>query len=232
MTLGSSKPKPEPDPGKASILGPLGDLLDRARIDLEIPFKIFEQHSINKVLLILGTSRECPSSHLYTPAACELAERVSAWSLKQPPEKKWWICSGGKGGIMSAASEGASSNGSHPLGFGFDLQDRPPNAHQRENFTHQFSALGLRDYWMFSRAKAIVAFPGGLGTLMELFDALLHIQIGLRPEVPVFLFGTEFWSKVVDFQILLDGGLVSKHELRGLRFCDSPDPILDSLEIG
>lgn len=207
----------------------LDSLVDAARRDVEVPHGIFSLHEIHRVALFLGTSRDCPAFREHRESARELAARVASWSSEQPPERKLWICSGGKEGIMGAASEGAVSQGGHALGFGFSLPGRPPNHHQHEQFTHQFSALGLRDYWLFSRAEAIVVFPGGLGTLMELFDALLHMQIGVRKQVPVFLFGSTFWRKVIDTDALLEQGVVSQHELAQLIYSDDLEEVVRTL---
>lgn len=205
------------------------ELLEDAHRDIEVPHTIFKRNEIHRVVLILGTSRDCSAFREHRESARELAARVSSWSSAQPPERKLWICSGGKEGIMGAASEGADSQGGHALGFGFSLLGRPPNHHQHEQFTHQFSALGLRDYWLFSRAEAIVVFPGGLGTLMELFDALLHMQIGLREKVPVFLFDSAFWRKVIDLDTLVEQGVVSKVEIEQLRFSDDLDEAVNTI---
>lgn len=204
-------------------------LVDSARRDVEIPHGIFSAHNIQRVVLFLGTSRDCLAYREHQESAKKLAARVAAWSSKQPAQRKLWVCSGGKEGIMGAASEGAVSEGGHALGFGYSLPGRPPNHYQDEKFTHQFSALGLRDYWLFSRAEAIVVFPGGLGTLMELFDALLHMQIGVRKKVPVFLFGSAFWRKVIDTDALLEQGVVSQHELEQIRYSDDIEDVVCAL---
>lgn len=209
----------------------LDRLIETVRRDVEVPYGIFSLHEIHRVVLFLGTSRDCPAFHKYRKSAWEMAARVASWSSEQPPERKLWVCSGGKEGIMGAASEGAASQGGHAIGFGFSLPGRPPNNHQHEQFTHQFSALGLRDYWLFSRAEAIVVFPGGLGTLMELFDALLHMQIGVRKQVPVFLFGSTFWRKVIDTDALLAQGVVSEHEIAQLRYSDNLEEVVRTLLI-
>lgn len=207
----------------------LDKLVNAARRDVEIPHEIFSLNEIHRVALFLGTSRDCQAFHEHRESARELAARIVSWSSEQPPERKLWVCSGGKEGIMGAASEGAVSQGGHALGLGFSLPGHPPNHHQQKQFTHQFSALGLRDYWLFSRAEAIVVFPGGLGTLMELFDALLHMQIGVRKQVPVFLFGSDFWRKVINIEALLEQGVVSQHELAQLRYCDDIEEPLRQL---
>lgn len=204
-------------------------LLDAARHDIEVPHEIFTRNEIHRVVLILGTSRDCPVFRQHREAARELAARVASWSADQSQERKLWVCSGGKEGIMGAASEGAVSRGAQALGFGYTLPGRPPNHNQHEEYTHQFSALGLRDYWLFSRAEAIVAFPGGLGTLMELFDALLHMQIGLRERVPVFLYDSAFWRKVIDLDTLVEQGVVSKLEIEQVRFSDDLDEVTSTI---
>jgi uncharacterized protein (TIGR00730 family) len=181
------------------------------------------------VVLFLGTSRDCPALEAYRKPARDLAARVASWSADQPTERKLWVCSGGKEGIMGEISEGVVSQGGHALGFGYALKGRPPNHNQHEKYTYLFSELGLRDYWLFSKAEAIVAFPGGLGTLMELFDALLHMQVGLRKQVPIFLFGGTFWHRAFDAEVLLEQGVVSRHELAQLRYCDDVEEVLQNL---
>jgi predicted Rossmann-fold nucleotide-binding protein len=207
----------------------LSRLIDVARRDLEVPHGIFMRNDIHRVVLFLGTSRDCPAFHAYRKPARDLAARIASWSSDQAPARKLWVCSGGKEGIMGEISEGVVSRGGQALGFGYALSGRPPNHHQHEKYTHLFSELGLRGYWLFSRAEAIVAFPGGLGTLMELFDALLHMQVGLRKQVPVFLFGSDFRRKAFDAEALLEQGVVSRHELAQLRYCDDAGEVLESV---
>lgn len=204
-------------------------LLNAATHDIEKPAEIFERHQIRRVALVLGSSRETPLVQRYRDDAYQLAERIAAWSAVQVEERKLWLCSGGKGGIMSAVSEGAASVGARSLGFGFALPGRPPNHWQEDSVTHLFSELGLRDFWLFHRSVAVIAFPGGLGTLMELFDALLHMQVGMRKQIPIFLYGSEFWKRALDLNIFVEGGLISSHEISQITICDSPDDVLRNL---
>ena len=206
-------------------------LVEAAARDIEIPAGIYSRHGIHRVALFLGSSRETPIVQRYRDDAYQLAARVAAWSSAQSAERKLWICSGGKGGIMSAASEGAASEGERSLGFGFTLPGRPPNHWQEDGLTHLFSELGLRDYWLFHRAEMVVVFPGGLGTLMELFDALLHMQIGLRKQVPIFLYGSEFWNRALDLNTFVEAGLISAHEMSQITVCDTPEEVLKDLLI-
>lgn len=193
--------------------------------DVEEPSRIFEGNNIQRVALFLGTSRNNAVLDEHRKAANSLAAQIAAWSASQPPERKLWVCSGGKDGIMGAVSEGVARNGEKSLGFGFSLPGRPANNCQHEDFTHLFSDVGLRDFWLFYKAEVIIAFPGGLGTLAELFDALLYMQIGLRKKVPIFLYGSKFWNSVMNTAMLVEHGLVSDNDLEQLRLCDNIDEI-------
>ena len=216
---------PPQDP-LVSVDSDLEMLLDEARCDLERPHRMFEENDIQRVLLMLGTSRNCAAYQSYRDEARSLAAAVSAWSAKQQSQEKIWVCSGGKGGLMSAVSEGVATEGEHALGFGFANSGHPTNHNQHEQFTHLFSELGLRDFWLYHRAVAIVAFPGGLGTLAELFDALLHMQLGMRSKVPVFLYGSKFWRAALNTASLLEHGVASKEDLEAIRFCDTVEDVL------
>lgn len=214
----------------ASFIQPAG-LVEAAIRDIETPAEIYSRHEIHRVALFLGSSRETPLVQRYRNDAYQLASRVAAWSAAQSAKHKLWLCSGGKDGIMSAVSEGAAGAGERSLGFGFTLPGRMPNHWQEDGLTHLFSELGLRDYWLFYRTEIVVVFPGGLGTLMELFDALLHMQVGLRKQVPIFLYGSEFWNRAFDLNVFLEAGLISPQEISQLRVCDTPEEVLKDLLI-
>lgn len=207
------------------------ELVEAAIRDIETPAGIYSQHEIKRVVLFLGSSRETPLVKRYRKDAYQLAYRIAAWSATQSAERKLWLCSGGKDGIMSAVSEGVANGGGRSLGFGFALPGRLPNYWQEDGVTHLFSELGLRDYWLFYRAEMIIVFPGGLGTLMELFDALLHMQVGLRNQVPIYLYGSEFWNRAFDLNVFFEAGLISPHEMSQITVCDTPEEVLKDLLI-
>ena len=205
------------------------DLVSEAVEDIERPSRIFDEHAIQRVVVILGSGRDTPLTLRYRNDAFEIASRVTAWSRNQSPGDRLWVCSGGKSGVMTAVSEGVVSEGGLPLGFGFDLEDRTTNRFQSPGTTHLFWFPGLRNHWLFQKMVALIAFPGGIGTLTEVYDALLHSQLSLSSRVPIFLYGRDFWSRHVRLDELVTSGLASASDIGTIDYVDTPDPILHHL---
>ncbi|MHC4206494.1 MAG: LOG family protein [Planctomycetota bacterium] len=141
----------------------------------------------------------------------ELAKRITAWSQKiKEPSKRFYICSGGGSGIMGAANKGAKLAGGKSIGFNITL----PN----EQFLNPFL------YY----AKALIGFPGGFGTMDEVFELLTLLQTGkILKRVPVVLFDSTFWNEVINFRALQEYGVIQPADLKLFKIIDDVDEAFD-----
>ncbi|MCB9923424.1 MAG: LOG family protein [Planctomycetaceae bacterium] len=134
------------------------------------------------------------------------------------------ITTGGGPGIMEAANRGAYDVGAKSIGLNITLpQEQTPNPYITPELCFQFHYFALRKMHFLFRAKALVVFPGGFGTLDELFDALTLRQTHRMQAIPIILFGKEYWTRVVDFQFLADEGVIADEHLDLIDFAESPE---------
>ena len=125
------------------------------------------------------------------------------------------IATGGGPGIMEAANRGAADAGAPSIGFNISLpHEQEPNRYSTPELTFRFHYFAMRKMHLAMRANALAVFPGGFGTLDELFEILTLRQTGKAPPMPVVLFGRDYWQRIVDFDGLLEFGLVSEADLR------------------
>ncbi len=156
----------------------------------------------------------------------ELARRVTEWSkgLADTP-RRFVVCTGGGPGIMEAANLGASEAKGMNIGLSISLpNEQSGNAYVTRNLAFEFHYFFMRKFWFVYLAKALVAFPGGFGTLDELFEVLTLVQTQkLRKPMPICLFGTEFWDAVLNLEALADFGTISHADLDLFYKTDSVD---------
>ena len=170
-------------------------------------------------------------SHFYEDART-LARRLVEWSAQiEEPRKRFTICSGGGPGMMEAANRGAVEAGGDSIGLNISLPfEQEPNAFQTDGLSMEFHYFFVRKFWFFYLAKAIVVFPGGFGTFDELFELLTLVQTRKTQKyMPILIFGREFWDSVVDFNALVDWGVISPEDLDLFKFCDDVDSAFDYL---
>jgi len=148
---------------------------------------------------------------------------VAADSLNQPPEERLYICTGGGPGIMEAANRGAHDVGAPSIGLNIELpHEQNGNRFISPDLSFKFHYFALRKMHFMMRAKALVAFPGGFGTLDELFEVLTLMQTGKTHSVPVILFGTEFWKRLLNIDLMIEEGTISPKDLQLFRYTDDP----------
>ena len=161
----------------------------------------------------------------YYDMAVELAEELTSWSMSLDVEdqRRFIICSGGGPGIMEAANLGAHKAGGKSIGLGISLpfeQDINPYVH--DNLKFEFHYFFVRKYWFVLLSKAFVAFPGGFGTMDELFESLTLVQTRKISQVPpIVLFGSEFWNELFNFDLLVEWGTISKEDLKLFKIVDT-----------
>lgn len=181
----------------------------------------------------LKAARTAVKMSKYYEDARKLARLLTEWSISLGRGKRRFIiCSGGGPGIMEAANRGASeTKGGYTLGLNISLPfEQYPNPYITEDLSFEFHYFFIRKYWFLYLAKALVVFPGGFGTLDELFEILTLIQTSkTRKTMPVLIYGTKFWKKLVNFDLLVDQGVISPEDLDLIHFSDDPDQAFEYL---
>ena len=142
------------------------------------------------------------------------------------------ICSGGGPGIMAAGNQGAKIAGGKSIGLNISLpMEQCPNPHQTKDLAFEFHYFFIRKFWFFYLAKALVVFPGGFGTMDELFELLTLMQTGkYRKPLPVILFGRDYWQRVVNFDEMYKWGTISKKDLKLIKVFDDVDEAFSYLK--
>ncbi len=152
----------------------------------------------------------------YYTAAVQLSEELTKWSMSLPhyDMRRFIICSGGGPGIMEAANRGAHNVGGKSIGLGISLPfEQGVNEYIPDDLQFEFHYFFVRKYWFVLLAKALIAFPGGFGTMDELFETLTLVQTKKVDMAPVILFGSEFWNSVINFDALVEWGTISPEDL-------------------
>jgi len=173
---------------------------------------------VNTTVLFLGSARIDPDDpkdplRRYYWEAEELAFRLTRWAIPLRPQgKNFVVCTGGGPGIMEAANRGAARAGGKTIGMNISLPNEQfPNPYISPELSFVFHYFFMRKFWLVSRAKAVIAFPGGFGTLDEFFEIMTLIQTGKidRTQVSVVLYGEDYWKKIVDFGALVRAGAIA-----------------------
>ncbi|MDP4880287.1 MAG: LOG family protein [Opitutales bacterium] len=167
----------------------------------------------------------------YYDAAVQLAEELTKWSMALPEadQRRFIICSGGGPGIMEAANRGAHNVGGKSIGLGISLPfEQGVNKYIPDDLQFEFHYFFVRKYWFVLLAKALVAFPGGFGTMDELFETLTLVQTKKVEKLPpIVLFGSEFWNSVVNFDALVHWGTNSPADVNLLKVIDTVEEARD-----
>ncbi len=136
------------------------------------------------------------------------------------------IATGGGGGIMEAANRGASEAGAPTIGFNITLpHEQEPNAYTTPELTFRFHYFAMRKMHLAMRANALVVFPGGFGTLDELFELLTLRQTGKIPALPIVLFDRGYWTRIVNFDALIEDGMIAARDMALFDFAEDAEDI-------
>ncbi len=198
------------------------------------PKQRFEQMDVHHTVVFFGSARTQPQDDVmgrYYRDAEEFAYRLANWSKELKESKKdFFICTGGGPGIMEAANKGAHRAGARNIGLNISLPfEQQPNDYISPELNLEFHYFYMRKLWFLYQAKAFVVFPGGYGTMDELFETLTLIQNRKikKDNVPIMLYGREFWQRLIDFDYMADCGLISREDLDLFCYFDSPDEGMD-----
>src|SRR3954463_152887 len=182
---------------------------------------------------LLKRSRKAVEWSRYYEDARELAGRLAKWSLSlESPRHRFVVCSGGGPGMMEAANRGANEPGGKSIGLNIPLPfEQGANRYISEGLHFEFHYFFMRKFWFAYLAKALVIFPGGFGTLDEMFEILTLAQTQkLSKQLGVFLYGSEYWNEVFDVRPLVEWGAVDEKDLDLLCRVDSADEAFDELK--
>ena len=180
----------------------------------------------------LKRSRKAVEWSRYYEDARELAYKLTKWSLAlEDPHRRFVVCSGGGPGIMEAANRGAFEAGGKSLGLNIRLPfEQGPNRYITKGLHFEFHYFFMRKFWFAYLAKSLVIFPGGFGTLDEMFEILTLAQTRkLSKKLLVILYGSEYWNEVFDLRPLVEWGAIAEPDMDLLRQVDTPDQAFHEL---
>jgi uncharacterized protein (TIGR00730 family) len=162
----------------------------------------------------------------YYEDARRLAFLLAQWTKEIPARRqRFVVTTGGGPGIMEAANRGAKDAGAKSIGLNINLPfEQHANPYITPSLNFQFHYFFMRKFWFAYLAKALVVFPGGFGTFDELFEILTLAQTEkLAKKIPVIIYGSEYWKKLINFQYMIDSGVISPHDIDLMHFVDSPE---------
>ena len=177
-------------------------------------------------------SRQAVLWSRYYEDARELAHRLTTWSLSlESPHHRFVVCSGGGPGIMEAANRGAHEAGGKSIGFNIRLPfEQGANRYITDGLHFEFHYFFMRKFWFAYLSKALVIFPGGFGTLDEMFEILTLAQTQkLSEQLGVFIYGREYWEEVLDLKPMEKWGAIKPADLDLLKWVNSPDEAFERL---
>ena len=218
----------------------------RILAEYEEPRHRFRRHGVENTIVFFGSARARPLQasppvpsalqddgadaaqrlSRYYDEARQLAHRLTEWSRTlYPPHQHFVVATGGGPGIMEAANRGAVEANGLTAGLGISLPfEEPPNPYISPSLNFEFHYFFMRKYWFAYLAKAVVAFPGGLGTLDEVLEILTLIQTRKITKIlPVVLYGQEFWTSILRFEVLEKWGTIGLQDRSLCHVSDSVD---------
>jgi len=201
------------------------------------PLRAFCEQQVRDTVVFFGSSRAQADGPLgrYLTDARELARLVTHWSLSLPNNgHRLVVCSGGGPGIMQAANEGAALAGGRSVGLNIGLpHEQRPNPYITPELSFEFHYFFMRKLWFAHLARAMIVFPGGFGTLDELFEILTLAQTRkLDRQIKVILYGSAYWKEVINFEALTRYGVIEREDLGLFAFADDPEAALQLLKSG
>ena len=178
---------------------------------------------LREAQLLLDMSR-------YYEDAVELSRRLTEWSLNlETNANRFIVCTGGGPGIMEAANKGAKKAGGYSIGLNISIPfEQFVNNYVTPDLSFEFHYFFMRKFWFAYLSKALIVFPGGFGTMDELFEILTLVQTAkVRKKLAVIMYDKKYWSRVINFDALVEMGMISKSDLNLFSLTDSIDDAFD-----
>lgn len=222
----------------------------RMQLELLKPDLALQQRQIDHTVVVYGSARVLPQQTVqtlldearqngnaellaqeemllkgaaYYEAARSFARLVAQYSQGKPRDRHFYICTGGGPGIMEAANRGAHEAGEPNIGLNITLpHEQGGNPYITPDLSFKFHYFALRKMHFMMRAKALVVFPGGFGTLDELFEILTLVQTQKSQTVPIVLYGSNYWKRLLNLDVLVQEGMIGAPDVRLLHYADTP----------
>ena len=168
----------------------------------------------------------------YYADCVELSRLITTWANSLGKKNKYVVCSGGGPGIMEAANKGACLANGKSMGLNISLPfEQYPNTYITPALNFEFHYFFMRKLWFLHLAKALIAFPGGFGTLDELMETLTLVQTKkVLKKIPIILYGSEFWENIINFKALEYNGMIAKSDFEFFHFSDTPREAFEYLK--
>ena len=193
-------------------------------VDLEAATQALQQAQASGDAQALALAeRDMRNAQRYE-AARRFAYLVAQYSKHHPTNQRVYVCTGGGPGIMEAANRGAYDAGAPTIGLNILLpHEQHGNPYISPGLSFKFHYFALRKMHFLMRAKALVAFPGGFGTMDELFEVLTLVQTTKIKPVPIVLYDSKFWKRLFNFELLVEEGVISPEDLTLFQYADTPE---------
>ena len=178
---------------------------------------------------VQAAERQLAMSRYYEDAR-ELAARLTTWSKElEKGRRRFVVCTGGGPGLMEAANRGASEAKGLNIGLNIAIpHEQHDNPYISRELAFEFNYFFMRKFWFTYLAKALIAFPGGFGTMDEFFELMTLIQTHkLGKKIPIVLYGTDYWDKIINFDAMVEFGTISAEDLNLFRRIDTVDEAFD-----
>lgn len=215
----------------------------RLQLELLKPQMLMDEAGIESTVVMFGGARIPAPEHAAdarTPVLADLsryydearrfAQQMTLRSM-ETGGREHVICTGGGPGVMEAGNLGAQEAGGKSIGLGIVLpHEQAPNVFVTPELSFNFHYFAIRKMHFLMRARAIVVFPGGFGTLDELFEMLTLIQTRRMKPVPILLFGREFWERIINWQALAEAGTISDEDLDLFRYAETAEEAVEVID--
>lgn len=185
-----------------------------------------------KLLLEYRSAQTAVEMSRYYHDCVELSRLLTAWSKTLNHSHRFVVCSGGGPGIMEAANKGAALAKGKSIGLNISLPfEQYGNGYVTPSLNFEFHYFFMRKFWFAYLAKALVVFPGGFGTMDELFEILTLLQTDkIKKKMTVVIYGSDYWKRIINFDEIVRTGMASPEDLSLFRYCDEPREAFEYLK--
>lgn len=168
----------------------------------------------------------------YYEDAYRLSKLIAKWSSNLAPRNRFYICTGGGPGIMEAANKGAHDAGMKTIGLNISLPfEQEPNDYISRELNFEFHYFFMRKFWLVYPAQALIVFPGGYGTIDEMMEILTLRQTGkMKKPRLIILYSSEYWKKVINFDFLIEMGMIGRNDTKIFYFAETPEQAFDIIK--
>ncbi len=168
----------------------------------------------------------------YYEDAVELSRRLTEWSLNlDTTANRFIVCTGGGPGVMEAANKGAKKAGGYSVGLNISIPfEQFVNRYVTPDLSFEFHYFFMRKFWFAYLSKALIIFPGGFGTMDECFEVLTLVQTEkIKKKLLMIIYDEKYWKSIINFDVLVEKGMISESDLKLLNFCSSIDEVFDKV---